>query len=212
MTWQELAKRLEGLQTVETIEKTIGIGRNTAINYIYEMRKRGFIHEESRGKNKKRLYEIRPCKKITKGYPGLYEIINLNSPVKVVRPYKTVVYEKIGIEEALVRATETKKFRVVLASLFLFSKVGNWYKLYNAAKKAGVGRKVGALYDVSRKNINKVGKMDKRVRNLLKQTKIKNRYIIPKLKSDDFKEIEKEWNVYIPFNKEDLKRYKNDRF
>ena len=208
MDWQKVAKKSEGFQTVESIEKTLRVKRATAINYVYEMRKRGFVHGESRGRKGKRLYEIRPYKKISAGYPGLYEIINANSPIKVVRPYKTILYRKMSIEEAIVKAIETKNFRLILASLALFKKVGNWYRLYRLSKEAGVGRKVGALYDISRKYVRKMKRMDKRVENLLKETKVKSKYIVPRLRTEDFKEIEKKWNVYIPFNKEDLERYK----
>lgn len=209
MNWQKLAKKLEGLQTVDSVAKKLEIKKNTAINYVYKLRKRGFVHNESRGKNKKRLYEIRPWKKRTEGYPGLYEIINENSPVKIVKPYESKTHlEKISIEEALVRAVKEKKFRLLLASLALFRKVEDWFKLYNLSKKEGIGRKIGALYDLSRKYVPKVKRMDKRVRNLLKKTDVGNKYIIPELKSDDFKSIQEEWDVWIPFNKEDLKRYK----
>ena len=33
------------------------------------------------------------------------------------------------------------------------------------------------------------------------------RYVISGLKSDDFKEIEERWKVYLPFNKKDLEEY-----
>lgn len=44
--------------------------------------------------------------------------------------------------------------------------------------------------------------------NSLPKKENKFEYIIPKLKSKDFKKIEKLWKVYLPFNKEDLEEYK----
>ena len=89
----------------------------------------------------------------------------------------------------------------------LFSKVRDWKKLNYYAHKEGLGRNIGALYDVARKVI-KVRKIDKRVKNSLLKSKVKSKFIIPLIKSKDLKDIEDEWNVYIPFNKSDLEVYK----
>lgn len=209
MDWQKIAKRLEGLQTADSVAKELGVEKRTAVNYIYELRKEGYIHSQSRGKGKKRVYEIRPRRKRESGRGGLYEVVNENSPIKVVKPYKSRIHGRgLSVEEALPRAIKKGSFRLILASLALFRKVEDWFELYNHSKKRGVGRKVGALYDVSRKTVPKVRKMDGRVRNLLMKTEVEDRYIVPGLKSDDFKSIEKEWEVWIPFNRGDLRRYK----
>ena len=49
-----------------------------------------------------------------------------------------------------------------------------------------------------------------RTRKALLNSKIKNKYIIPNLrgKLNHFLNIEKEWGIYVPFNKGDLERYK----
>ncbi|MFP4046001.1 MAG: helix-turn-helix domain-containing protein [Candidatus Aenigmatarchaeota archaeon] len=209
MDWKKIAKKLEGLQTVESISRELDIKRRTAINYLSKLRQEGYIHRQSRGKGRKRLYRIKPRKKRETGKPGLYETINENSPIEVVVPYETRVHgREITSEEAIARAVEKGEFRLILASLALFRKVEDWFDLYNEAKKKGVGRKVGALYDLSRKTVSKISRMDGRVRNLLKKTDVDDKYIVSGLKTDDFKSIENEWNVWVPFNKEDLKRYK----
>ena len=102
---------------------------------------------------------------------------------------------------------KTPKF-FILASLALFKRINNWTKLYRLAKENHIEKQVGALYDLTREII-KVRKMKVRFRNnSLPKKENKFEYIIPKLKSKDFKKIEKLWKVYLPFNKEDLEEYK----
>ncbi len=205
MDWQEMAKQLRGMQTVSSISRKLGIGRRTAINYICEMRKGGYV-TESRGKNKTRIYEISPLTGRMHGYPGLYDIINSNSPIKLVKPYEHRVYCEMSVEEAIVRAIKTRDFRAILASLALFRKVKDWSLLYKLAKEENLQRQVGALYDLARKCI-RVRKMDKRIRNNMKQSKNVEKFIIKNMKSSDFTGIEKEWGIFVPFNKSDLNRY-----
>lgn len=207
MDIQGLAKKLEGLQTVSSISKILDIDRRTAINYIFLLRKKGFVGTLY-GKRKIRMYRIRTVQRKERGYEGLYEIINKNSKVKLVEPYREIVYtHKLSFEEAIVRAVKSGKFRLILASLGLFNKIKNWHRLFIFAKKENVGRKIGALYDITRKII-KVKKMDERTRKALLKTKMDNKFIVDKVKSKDFKEIGKIWKVYIPFNKADLEVYK----
>ena len=68
-------------------------------------------------------------------------------------------------------------------------------------------RKIGALYDLSRK-IMRTRKIDSRFKRfMLPRPQDKYQYIIKGLKTKDFKEIENTWKVYIPFNKADLEAY-----
>lgn len=199
----ELVKKLQGLQTIESIKKKLSISRSTAIKYVHLLRKKGFV-ETSGGRNQPRLYRIKliNIKKI--GYPGLYDTINKYSSIKIVEPYEhRIIGKKLSIEEALVRAIETKRVRTILASLSLFNHIHNWSRLYKYAKKKKCRNKVGALYELARKFI-RVRRIDKKTEKQLLKAKDKDKYIIPKMKSRDFKDIEKKYNVFIPFNKADL--------
>lgn len=201
------AKTLQGLQTVDTVAKKLNISRRTAINIIWRLRKQGLV-ETGSNKRKIRIYRIRSVKKPEIGYKGLYEIINDNSKVKIFTKQSHIIHDhKLSIEEAIVRAVKEKDFRTILASLGLFNKVKNWQRLAGFAQKESITRKIGALYDVAR-TIIKVRRMDKRTRKALLKGKLKNRYIINRIKSRDLRDIEKEWNVYVPFNKADLEVYK----
>jgi hypothetical protein len=210
MEWQRLAKDMASagsMVTVETMARRLDISERTAINYISEMRERGFVETE-RGRRGKRIYRISPIRRRKSGYPGLYETINRHSPIKLVEPYRHRIHDhELSIEEAVVRAVATKEFRVVLASLALFSRVEDWSSLYGFAKEYRVERNIGALYDLSRRCL-RVRRMDGRIRRMLKSAGMESRYIIENAKTRDFKEIERKWGVFIPFNAADLERYK----
>lgn len=203
----ELAKKLEGLQTVESIAKNLNIGRKTAINYAWKLKKNGFA-ETIYGKRKIRMYRISPIKPAKKGYPGLYEFLNANSKIKIYASYVNRIYDhKPYAEEMIVKAVQTGDFRTVLSALNLFNKITDWALLSEIAKKEKVGRKIGALYDAAR-TIIRARRMDKRTRKSLLGSKIGSKFIVKNARTKDLKNIEKIWNAYLPFNKADLEAYK----
>lgn len=201
-----IAKRLQGLQTAESIQRILGVRKGTAIKIVHNLRKAGLV-KTSGGGRQPRFYRISATKEVVVGGRGLYETINKYSKIKIVEPYKHRVAAKdMSVEEAIARAAASGEFRTALASLGLFNHIKNWAKLYSYSKKLDARREVGALYDVARK-IVKTRRMDNRIRIKLKEGKAK-RFIIKDIKSKDFLEIEKEWGISIPFNKSDLWRYK----
>ena len=203
----ENLKELEGINTIGLVAKKLNVKKSTAIKKICELKKLGYVETQGGGKQP-RLYTVSRTKIISIGNPGLYGIINKYSKIKLVTSFNhRIIGRELSIEEAIVRAIKSKEFRVILASLGLFNKIKNWHKLYHFAEKENVRRKVGALYDLSRETI-KVRRMDSKTRNLLLNAKQEEKYIIENMKSKDFKDIEKTWKVYIPFNKADLERYK----
>lgn len=205
MNLQDIAKKLEGLQTVLTIAKNLNVKERTAINYAWKLRKEGYL-KNMYGRTT-RIYQISALIKKRKGY-SLYELLNENSRVKIAVNEDYIIHydKKPSIEEILVRAVSTGEFRVVLASIGLFNKITNWSRLRYFAKKYNLERKIGALYDVA-KEIIRVRRMDEKTRKCLMNSKGTG-YIIENLKSKSFIHIEKRWNVYIPFNKSDLEVYK----
>ena len=109
----------------------------------------------------------------------------------------------------MVYAVKSRDFRLLLASLSLFRKIANWPRLYKLLKSNNLKRQAGALYDTAQR-VMRTRKMAKRFRkNILPEKKERYEFIIERLKSEDFKDIEKLWRVYVPFNKEDLNAYKN---
>lgn len=203
----KLAKELEGMQTIETIQKKLKIVRSTAIKKIHILRKYGLAKTSGGGKQK-RIYTITPFPQMKRGFPGLYDIINEYSPIKLATTAEyRMLSKKLTIEEAIIRAINTKSIRVIIASLALFRHVKDWSRLYRFAKKHNVRRKVGALYDVARKII-RVRKMTKRVRKNLLKGEEKDKFIVANVKSKDFLDIQKKWKIFVPLNRADLMRYR----
>src|SRR3989339_621908 len=166
MDENDIAKKLEGLQTVDTVAKKLGLSRRSSINMLWKLRKKGLV-DTGYGKRKIRIYRIRAIKKPAIGYKGLQEVINENSRVKIFsRSIHRIHGHKLTVEEAIVRAIKEGDFRTVLAALGLFNKVKNWKRLLYYAKTENTTRKVGALYDAARSAI-KVRRMDERTRKAL---------------------------------------------
>jgi hypothetical protein len=206
MNINNTAKQLEGIQTVSSVMKKLSIGRRTAVNYLSKLRDSGLV-KTSYGNNKIRLYTVTTVKKPETGYPGLYDVINENSKMKIRTKYDYRMHmHKLSVEEAIVKAIQTKKTRTILACLGLFSKITNWHRMYEFAKQHRITRKVGALYDIAATKM-RVRRMDKRTRKALSKGRVDSRYIIENAKSRDFKNIEDEWKVFIPFNSIDLEEY-----
>ena len=207
MELTQLAKRLQGLQTQDSIAVNLNIGRRTAINYVWKLKKNGFV-ETVYGKRKIRMYKISPIKQIKTGYPGLYEFLNQNSKIRIYPPYTNRIYDhKPTAEEMIVKAVQTGDFRTVLSALNLFNKIKDWALLSELAKKKNVGRKIGALYDAAR-TIIRARRMDERTRKSLLKSEVDSKFIIKNARTKDLNHIEKMWNVYLPFNKADLEAYK----
>lgn len=202
----KLVNKLEGIQTIKSISSLLGINKKKAIYYVFRLRKKGYV-KTKRTKDKTRVYSI--SKEHKAGGESYYEIINQNSPIKIAARHTHKVYgKKISLEEALIFAIKTRDLRTILAALALFKKINNWKELYELAKKNKLKREVGALYSLARK-IMKTKKITKRFMTLsLPKKEDKYKYIIQGMKSKDFKEIEKEWKIYLPFNMADMEEYK----
>ncbi len=201
-----LLKRLEGMQTIESVMDALNVSRKKAIYHIYRLRKKGYVKTKKMSNNK-RVYSISFENKL--GGSSYYEIINKNSPIKIATPKVYKIYGKEpSIEETLIYAIKTRSLRAILASLALFKKIDGWSELYRLAKSNNIERQAGALYDLARRFM-KTRRIAKRfINNALPRKNEQFLYIIPSLKSKDFKDIEKKWKVYIPFNNEDMEAYR----
>ena len=203
----KLIKKLEGLHTLDTMQKLLGVSKKTAIKEISLLRKEGFVKTFGGGKQP-RLYLLSTTPRREIGYPGLYETINRYSPIKIREQFThKIINRKLSVEEALIRAVVTKDIRTIMASLGLFNHVSNWKRLYRYSKEFGVRRKIVALYDIARISL-KVKKMDLRIRKRLLESDEKEKFIIPNMKTKDFKSIERTWRIHIPLNKADMEAYK----
>jgi hypothetical protein len=213
MKTKMLLERLKGTQTIESIMAIMHANRQKAIYYIFRLRKKGYVKTKRQGN--KRVYYISFENKL--GGTSYLEIINKSAPMKI-RESSEAGYASYRIygkepspEETLIYAIKTKSLRTILASLALFKKIHDWARLYNLAKQEGLERQAGALYDLARRII-RTRKMTKRfLSHSLPKKQDKYMHIIGKLSSKDFKDIEKKWRVYLPFNMADLEDYKSNK-
>ena len=202
-----LVKRLEGKQTIETIASALKVKQGTAANIISKLRGEGYLKTQGGGKQK-RIYTISQ-KKFVKGEKNLFDIINKYSKFKLAPTFKHEIFGKYSVENALVDAILTRNFRIIFSSLYLFNHIRNWTKLHKIAKSKNVERELGALYDVSRTFI-RTRKMPSNIRISLKKEMTKKKIILKDLKtnSEIAKKVEREWNIIIPFSKQDLEELK----
>lgn len=204
MKTKALLEKLKGIQTIESIMAILHASRQKAIYYIYRLRKKGYVKTKRQGN--KRVYYISFDNKL--GGTSYHEIISKHSPVKISSSTYKIHGKEPSLEEVLVYAIKTKSLRTILSSLALFKKIHNWTKLYNLSKQDKIERQVGALYDLARR-IMRTRKITKRfLSHSLPKKQDKYVYIIENLSSNDFKDIEKKWKVYLPFNIADLEDYK----
>ena len=206
MRTETLLRQLEGIQTISSVISILKVNRKKAVYYIHRLRTLGYV-KTRRLSDGIRVYNISFTNRL-RG-TSYYEIINKYSPVKISIPAIYNIYgREPSFEETLIFAIKTKSLRTVLAALALFKRIKNWSSLYHMAKQNHIERQVGALYDLA-KELMRVRKMPIRFRkNALPKIYYQYRYIIPGLKSKNFKRIEEMWKIYLPFNKEDLEVYK----
>lgn len=207
MKINELIEKVNGMQTIESIKNELDVDRAKAIYLIYRLRKKGYVITKQ-DSNNSRIYFISRQNRL--GGTSYIDVINENSPIKLSSSEIYKIYgRKVSIEETIVYALKTHRFRYILSSLGLYKKIKNWKELYRLAKKNDLIKEIGALYNLARMVIPRIKKMNKVFEHYaLLKDKNKYRYIIPNLKSKDFSLIEEKWKVFIPFSYEDLRGYR----
>ena len=208
--YEKIAESLQGFYNLEDFADRLKVDKPRAIYVIHRLRKLGFVKTIYGSKNK-RLYNISLRNK-QKGvsYTDKINEATSNPGIQIMSSNPYYVYGRvISYEEALIYAIKQKDIRYIIASLALFRKIKDWSLLYKLAKKENLTKEVVALYEISRKVIKKVRRMPKRFLNLTKKKKLNNfNYIVKGISSDDFKETERKWKIYIPLNYSDLEEYK----
>ncbi len=197
----ELLWKIEGLQTVETVANELDLTRQSTINLLSKLKKMGYVTVSGGGKQK-RLYKI-TMRKQRERQAGMFDIINKYSPMKLNPWYDHQVHGMYGPEEALVDAIQTRSFRVILASLRLYSHIKDWKKLHKMAEEKNVWQEVMALYELARMYFRV-----KKIHIYPKIKDLKKKYLIRDYITyeSDFKPITKKWKVHIPFRKNDLNK------
>ncbi len=203
---EETLLLLQGKHTVETIMHALSISMQAAINLVSKLKKEGYA-TTSGGGRQKRIYTITPYRQVKQERPGTFDIINRYSKIKLVPQFRHVPHSKYREEDALIDAVKTRSFRTVLASLALFRHIKDWSYLHKLAKESMLEAETGMLYDIARKTILTKRMPEKMYKALLKKRPRKKR-LLTQSESDDFKEISKKWNIWVPFSKKDMEEIK----
>ena len=200
-----MLRKLDGVQTIESIMSILGANKTRAIYVVHKLRKNGYV-KTLLAPDRRRVYYISYENKL--GGTSYYEIINRHSPIKLSEPETYKIYGRdVSIEETLIFAIKSRKIRLILASLALFKSIHNWSLLYKLARVNRVERKVGALYDLSRK-IMRVRRMNRRIRGrMLPKGNDPWVDVIEGFGSTDFTGVENIWKVHLPFNRSDMEGY-----
>lgn len=134
---------VEGKFTVETFAKEKGLSRQSAINLISKLKKRGYVETTGGGKQK-RIYTI--YKTPRRKSNGFYSVINKYSANKLNPKFEHIVIGNYTIEHAIIDGIEIGDVRTLDATTNLFRHVKNWKRLFELAKKHELTNEVRALY------------------------------------------------------------------
>lgn len=150
----------EGKYTVETVARERGIQRQSAINLLSRLKKKGLV-STSGGGRQKRIYTI--TKKPREKTNGFYDLVNKYSPEKLVPKFEHRTYGNYTVEHAIIDGIVIGDARTLEATAYLFKAVKNWKRLFDLAKEKQVTSNVHQLYAQARR-MTKCKTMPKRYR------------------------------------------------
>lgn len=140
----------EGKYTVETFAELQGIKRQSAINLLSKLKRKGLV-TTSGGGSQKRIYTLtRKPQELTNGF---YETINKYSPEKLVPKFNHKVMGRYSIEHAIIDGIKIGDTRTLEATKHLFNQVKNWKRLFNLAKEKNCTNEIHTLYKKAKTTI-----------------------------------------------------------
>ncbi len=176
---------MKGLFAIEDIQKKKHLTRQSAINFISKLKKKGLVETRGGGKQK-RLYKIdeKPIEKEN----GMYKIINKYTPVKLYPSIRHICYGKAcTVEETIIDCLKINESRHDLAAAFLLKNIKDWKKLKTLIKREKLEKRFFALYELVKKHI-RVRRMPLGIKNHLEKYKkgniLINEYDIISKKND----------------------------
>ena len=138
---------MEGKYTLEIYAKELGIKKQSALNRLSRLKKKGFVKVSSRGG--KRIYTLTKLpKKQTKGF---YDIVNKYAPEKLTPKFQHYTHGEYTVENAIIDGIKISDVRTKNAIMRLFRHVSNWKRLFDLAKENKVKKQLIELYKDARK-------------------------------------------------------------
>ena len=152
---------MEGKYTLETFAQKNNLTKQSALNHLSKLKKKGFV-TVSGGGRQKRIYKI--SKTSQRPTNGFYDLVNKYSPEKLVPKFKHHIRGRYTVEMAIIDGVLIGDVRTLSATEHLFRHVNNWKRLFTLARKHKVVGKVHQLYQQARKH-TKTKTMPLRYRN-----------------------------------------------
>ena len=140
----------QGKYTVETFARKQNLSRQSAINTLSRLKKRGYVHV-SGGGSQLRIYQI--SKLPQQPTNGFYDIANRYSTEKLFPLFQHRVIGRYTIEHAIIDGIRIGDARTLEATMHLFRHVTNWKRLMDLAKKHRCASEVQRLYKKARDKI-----------------------------------------------------------
>lgn len=137
----------EGKYTAELFAKENRLSRQSAINLLSKLKRKGYVEVAGGGKQK-RIYTLHKLPK--KKTNGFYDIVNKYSPEKLQPKFEHYVNGRYTIEQAIIDGIRIGDVRTIEATLYLFRHVTNWKRLFDIAKKEKLEKQVIELYKKAR--------------------------------------------------------------
>ncbi len=204
MNTEELTWKLEGLHTIDTVMRELGVKRQTALNILCKLKKMQYCTVTGGGKQP-RIYKITMTKQRPRKQ-GMFDILNKYNPTFKLSPwYDHQVHGTYTVEDAIIDAIQTRSFRTILATLRLFNHVKNWKKLYRLARERQCWNKVGALYETAKRTFRAKFLPHKYAHPITNKKEYLTEYS-RETRDPRFLPIEKKWHVPISFTKGDLSK------
>jgi len=138
----------EGKYTVETFARENRLKRQSAINLLSRLKKKGYA-STSGGGRQKRIYTV--SRTIQKPTNGFYDVVNRYGPEKLVPRFKHYVTGKYTTEHAIIDGIKIGDARTLEATMHLFRHVTSWKRLIHLAEKHNLKKQLYALYNKARK-------------------------------------------------------------
>ena len=149
---------LSGKYTVDTFAEHEGITRQSALNKLSRLKKKGYV-TVSGGGPQKRIYTVHTTPQTSAN--GFYTLINRYSPEKLSPAFEHHVTGTYTVEHAIIDGIRIGDVRTLQATQHLFRHVTSWKRLFELARAAGLIREVRELYRQARRN-TRVKRMPKR--------------------------------------------------
>ncbi len=160
---RELAKRLEGWNTIEDIADKLKIRKSTAYLYAHKLFKQGFVIQKIK-KPRGTMYLISPT-------PSKYRHYGMYEKSDIVAPELELTKEEVSVEQKipffLYKYKQDKNTRYYAEAKKDIRKIKSWKRLYRFINAYNVAKEFKSLYEDSRKTVKKAPRMPLRYKKLI---------------------------------------------